>query len=744
VRLYKRLQQHYVRRLCSVSQGRLGRCILLGVVASLTTFLSGAQAPSSGDGDVEEIVARIRTDYDIANKALKTFKSDRLNPEVVVEAADFDARRIVDWVENNTRWIPYEGVLRGARGVLADRHGNALDRSLLLAELLQQAGYETRLARTTLPSLLAGELLRRETSREAAPGIQNALTAAGRDAARRAVSQAQALQKIARLPPDAAAAEQVSDQEAAADHWWIQARLEDTWKDLDPLFPGQQAARRPAPVALHRSENLPEGLFHRVTVRVVIERWENGRVSEETPVEHTLKTADAVAQDVEVHFVPYGAQAQPADANEERDAFNALLNTAQDWLPVLLVAGKRITDKGFGSDGRLETNPNRPAVERKIGQAVKAVGALGASNQKPDSILSACWIEYQVVRPGGRPERVRREIFDLIGPERRRERDFGGVALDESAISRRGSALIGGNQILIINSEPPPALFFRAFIELWAKTGPLIAAVVRLGDDPDVEEPRKRLSRGYVFPMDLLALAVLRETLSTDAASTSLDRPNIFANHYFFAAGLESLVYATDIVYNRVAIAPGAGAGIARTVRTRQGVLDTVIETVLTRPPKSRVYNPADLFDRTAETGPWTIWRDVNAVPQGFPIDARARMGAAVEARRVVVAPARLPANTEASWWEIDPLDGTTLGIGVRGWGPDIEEEEELEASEDPRVHRVSAEVRERQLCNATESVETLVELGSLDTVGFYAIGPFRPPPLPEFDHVRFIKICEE
>jgi len=69
---------------------------------------------------------------------------------------DFDAvlknvgsrpKDLFSWVQSNTKILPYSGVLKGAWGVLMERGGNTLDRSLLLIELLERAGYEAELSR---------------------------------------------------------------------------------------------------------------------------------------------------------------------------------------------------------------------------------------------------------------------------------------------------------------------------------------------------------------------------------------------------------------------------------------------------------------------------------------------------------------------------------------------------------------------------------------------------------------------
>lgn len=46
-----------------------------------------------------------------------------------------------EWVYNNVEWEPGWGVYKGALGALLDGRGNAFDQSMLLAELLREAGY---------------------------------------------------------------------------------------------------------------------------------------------------------------------------------------------------------------------------------------------------------------------------------------------------------------------------------------------------------------------------------------------------------------------------------------------------------------------------------------------------------------------------------------------------------------------------------------------------------------------------
>ena len=86
---------------------------------------------------------------------------DHWEPQYVVDTVGIDPASLFKFVRDNVAWVPYRGSLRGPVGVLMDRNGNALDMSLLLAELISRAGYQVRLAHGTLPNNTVDELWKR-------------------------------------------------------------------------------------------------------------------------------------------------------------------------------------------------------------------------------------------------------------------------------------------------------------------------------------------------------------------------------------------------------------------------------------------------------------------------------------------------------------------------------------------------------------------------------------------------------
>jgi hypothetical protein len=120
------------------------------LVATAVAAMQGAaraQEPTAGGKSLETILADIEAEQ---------AKLSRTRESVAAVIAEFGAwptpKSIHEWVRKNVRVIDYAGSLRDVDGVLADRSGNSLDRSLLLARLLSQIGYDVKIVGADQPS----------------------------------------------------------------------------------------------------------------------------------------------------------------------------------------------------------------------------------------------------------------------------------------------------------------------------------------------------------------------------------------------------------------------------------------------------------------------------------------------------------------------------------------------------------------------------------------------------------------
>jgi hypothetical protein len=71
------------------------------------------------------------------------------------------------------------------------------------------------------------------------------------------------------------------DQQIAADalrdHFWVQRRVASGWEDLDP---DAEVVHKLTPATKFAPDQIPDDLKYRVTLRLILETWSEGKLSE--------------------------------------------------------------------------------------------------------------------------------------------------------------------------------------------------------------------------------------------------------------------------------------------------------------------------------------------------------------------------------------------------------------------------------------------------------------------------------
>jgi hypothetical protein len=293
--------------------------------------------------EVTQTFDKLEKCFKALEAALRDIPRETFDAKAVVEHVGLDPRKLFEWVRDETVLVPYRGALRGPMGVLMDRLGNSLDRSLRLTEFLRLAGHQARLARAALSEEQGNQVLQNaramplggmpvalNRSRQAPDDLVNKVE---QYAQQYQLDQAelrniidkltleqqrmaeQVAQRVAEQTPvivaavGQPAAEDIAARTAALtllrDHWWVQWQQGSTWVDLDPTFAEAEPGRALAEVKeTMQPDQLPKSLWHTVGITLVVEFWERGQLREVPVLTQDLVPAQLPGERIVVRHVP--------------------------------------------------------------------------------------------------------------------------------------------------------------------------------------------------------------------------------------------------------------------------------------------------------------------------------------------------------------------------------------------------------------------------------------------------------
>lgn len=713
-------------------------CLILAWWGGSTLRITAAEpaAPAASNNfDPAQLADALRKEAKFCAEMDRDLARDTFDPAAVVQQVGNDPEALFAWMRDRTAYVPYRGALRGAIGVLMDRSGNSLDRALLLGRLLQIAGHRARLAHGQLDQKLAETMLRTAwDDPKSGPPIPSDQRQAGGDeielntlASRYGLDpadvrssyqdckgriekqnedvigttneQSRALAQLVGVPQTDAAAERARLLEDGADHWWVQVLRGSDWVDLDPATRDAKAGqRRTEPtdtVDLPVDGQLPPDPAisrHEIELRVRIER-SGGDVQpiSEIPLKLSIRPA-------ELGGAPIELQLQPADwptdldmtgnADQVASRLKAALLAQQHWIPVVRIGSQTVMQGGFDSQGVVDPHP-RLDMAGKSGSSATGAGRAtadlfgGGGPPAPATELTAVWLEYEIRSPGHPPRLISRDLFDARGPATRAEHAAQRLNFDEAMRLRRAAQLFRHFDLMAVGFVPSSEFVQHLALENLIDNEPILVKVLKGSANQSLNQSLKDASRLKPLPAAVLSLAAGRRGPGLDGSALAVNRPNLFATSEGFSvdqSGALSAREEIDIVANEAAIR-GIAASDAFERRLIQGVRETVLERYAVGHPVESV-NTTALFaaSATQKIG----WRKLTASDDpalsGLSLspDTLARIKSDLSAGYTVVAPAApvaVAGHSREAWWRIDPRDGSCVGIGADGAGPDIVEE---------------------------------------------------------------------
>jgi len=667
--------------------------------------------------DLDQVSAKIEDLLDELESSVETDSTKILSIDSILEKIGTEnPEELFVWIRDNTYFVPYQGVLRGDKGVLMDKLGNSLDRSILLYETLIEAGFETRLAHVRLSIEQAEDIIKHKEPfpRDLFSPIESHLTESDRElidecSAKYGVDKEYLLEAVKkkeldniqnrdrlksmvdrefnqiskwirklRTKPNSASHNTI--YKSIQDHWWVQYLDESEWKDLDLTLPDANPGDAIAePSETFQLEELEEDLYFNIAFKIVIEQWKDNRLKEHEILSYTFKPMDVLGKRITLHHIPADWPEQWNVFSEEdpESSLREKILEQKNWLPLLQIDEDEITSLGFDiyGDPQKELKKKKKRTRSPAGIAggfQRALSGGGSeSDEEKNSFLTAEWIEYEIYAPNQPSKNIRRQLFDLIGSAARLDDEISEPGIDETSEIQRNLVLLGATEIL-----PLCCHLSDQFIQNFANTQFLankesLLSLFQIDIQQETQELIEKVSSFKPFPTPMYLLALYRPH-----PENYIDFPNIFSIHSYFVdgqGGSIDAVNALDIVENKVAVFADKGDDSFQ-IRLRQGIYDSMAESFFLSSYGED--NLTKFFEEMKKQG--VGWKALEASEDSFfenskiPSDLLARIQRDLSQGNVVLAPEReilVNGRPVYQWWRIDPERGDTLLIGEFGWG---------------------------------------------------------------------------
>lgn len=424
--------------------------LLIFPPSTIAQVRSLAMADVSGESNAPEfdeyLAAKARLDkmFGLLAQARAQIDRSSFDLNALLDKLNYDAQDIVDFVKNEIRFEQYPGLLRGPAGTLMNRGGNALDQSVLLAKLLNDAGFEARIASAKLTVDQANLLFKASLS--APPpdtGLQvtpeliatmrelNSLTGTPNEMLEKTLESLRKPVRIrdsGRYSEISASAQFIEAEmnsaiegfstpkpqpgivQEAQDYYWVQYSTAPSqpWNDAHAALDGQETFDSPVEAQSFLSGSVPKELQHQVRFSAKIEQSIGGK-----SVVHDLMTpwqrpaANLVGVPVTYTNFP--------DSLKSREDFldvRKSLSSTQMFFPSFngsLPPGGKV----FDNMGRLidpDAASNQAAgVFKKVGDSFAA--AASGLDEGASMRLTRHWLEFSIIQPGGNEQTYKRTIY---------------------------------------------------------------------------------------------------------------------------------------------------------------------------------------------------------------------------------------------------------------------------------------------------------------------------------------------
>jgi hypothetical protein len=743
--------------------------------AATPTPATATSAPAA-DGTLGQIINQLPTIKKLIDKIQRQLDASQVDLDALTLTLGDNPKALVDWVRTNIAFEQYPGLLRGTRGTLIGRAGNALDTAFLLARLLDNAGYEARVVHSTLSPDAARTLVDQMVALRpatATAGDQARLTALLVELGQafglsKTESQAQvdaALAAETTADPAFVAAQAdaafilttldeagvtLGDDSAidalvteAADYFWVQYRLSagQPWQAAHPAFKDVSVAPKRLPVTETFFDEVPPELLHKIRIEVTIEQKVDDQLATavimpawERPV------AALVGQPLLYRNNPISLQ-DPTALLDLTAALAKPVTFAPSFNNDLVLDGLGFDLNGATYDLALLSGDTLGVTQigQTIGNALEeATGALGGADSETTDetasdliTLTGQWIDYTLIAPGGAERTFRRMVLDRIGAENRAAGLVQIAPGQELPVA--AAPLLTQQTILVMPGNYSAAYVAQRYLDGLKNAVALLDYLheqMPFGDEP-VAPPLKLLTA--VTPFDDVVLNTLFARHPPIDSSTrsyraepylvvledglTLNQPEPVG--FLRVDVINNTRRAYTVVDDQLQIAPQSNVHI--------GAWETHAEQSPFAGVQGRRFSTMSAFAAAAAAGAATTVitpADPAALTAlALPTVSAQAITRDLERGYVVIVPAPIASGDFAGWWRIHPQTGETLGLAGDGRGDSAVEYSFLAALKENLILGAPSTMAGFAICMAGSSGS--VGCCSADAVAAYGAGAF-------------------
>ncbi len=638
--------------------------------------------------------------------------------ELAFELAFEEPETIVQWVHEHIAFEQYAGLLRGARGTLMSRSGNALDQATLLARLLKDAGYDARIARGTLSRGESERLLQQMLAPRPAPPplgdlveIERLLRRLGDIAGvsseelepliglslhPRAITSTDLYRAAQRdteflLTTLADAGVGLGDPAATAglieearDYFWVEYSLDGSvWHQAHPSFKTGDPPEVEASEVFE--ESIPAALQHRFRFEVVIEQKVGDKLETQpliSPWERPV--ANLVGVPLSYTNFPDGIT-----GTEDLRDLGAALDNSNFYMPFfngrLATGGSFFDLNGNAVPPDAASSPYAgvfQTVGNKLESAIGGLAGLGVANEDETSgdevLLTGLWLEFTLIGPGGQETTYRRTVIDRITPT---ARAAGSLELAPATPTEVAEALTANYTWMLAPGNYAEGFVADRFMARLDDLRPFFELSLRqtygvAGADPLPSEAFSGNDPSWLGHLKLFTIFDQGASLS---ALSYRPRPALVIQRQTLP--VEGTVEASvDVVTNprrafqlgSDGIMPDARAALAA------GVWETTTEGVVlaANMPELGRFGAADVFRGVAPAEVAVLTPgDVERLGQlELPVQALTELANDLTQGYTVLLPPVPSTEQNFAWWRIDTTTGETLGRLATGEGGEFVE----------------------------------------------------------------------